>query len=416
MTDPERTEVSLWEDVNGENATRVTRMEAAAWIAVTKFGCTLEGGFVRDWVVGGYTMLPNPALKKSEWVTDADRGALVEDLVPADLDLHLPKAKEFNIQSLITEYQKIGLEVSYFNADGWRYVVIVDRYTDTGPFTLDLIEPHVAVTHDRLDFDVSNLSCRAGYTNSLGMRVIHPKLDLDVIVKHILEKKFIVCRHDNLNVREKKMVEVRGWKKIRENENFEYVPNRGHTAGASFDSIFPSSGLWKKIQTALNVVNGTVTKVEVISNKNLDDLYEALKAQIARENGGNPNEMKLFHGTKEQDAIVGIPECSFDNRFFSTGIFGKGAYFADDVTKCHHYNRRKNTNERVVFYSKVIMGKINDVGLAPSTSTHSKTTAPPPGYHSITGKYKQSYGAFNEYIVYRYGQAIPLARVYYTAP
>ena len=86
-------------------------------------------------------------------------------------------------------------------------------------------------------------------------------------------------------------------------------------------------------------------------------------------------------------AIDGIPECSFDNRFFSTGIFGKGAYFADDVTKCHQYNQAEDSKERVVFYSKVIMGNINDVGLAPNT--HTKTTAPPPGYHSITGKYKQ---------------------------
>ena len=291
VTDTERTELSLWEDVNGENATRETRMEAAAWIAVTKFGCTLEGGFVRDWVVGGYTMTPDPAIKKSQWVNS--HGELVKDLVPADLDLHLPKAKEFNIQLLMTEYQKIGLEVTYQTGDGWRYVVIMDKYTDTGPFTLDLIEPHVAVTHDQLEFDVSNLSCHAGYTNCLGMRVIHPKLNLDVIVKHILEKKYVVCRHDNLDVRQQKMVQIRGWKKIRESE---YVPNRGEKAGPTFALLKPDSELWKKIQNAVNVVRGRVTKVQVISNKNLNDLYEALKAQIARENGGKPNELKLFHG------------------------------------------------------------------------------------------------------------------------
>jgi hypothetical protein len=39
-----------------------------------------------------------------------------------------------------------------------------------GPFTADLIEPHVVLTHDMIDFDVSNLFVQAGYLNDLGER------------------------------------------------------------------------------------------------------------------------------------------------------------------------------------------------------------------------------------------------------
>ncbi|CAF4627520.1 unnamed protein product, partial [Rotaria magnacalcarata] len=33
-------------------------MEVVAWIAVCLFSCKLEGGFVRDWVIGNYTARP----------------------------------------------------------------------------------------------------------------------------------------------------------------------------------------------------------------------------------------------------------------------------------------------------------------------------------------------------------------------
>ncbi len=52
ITDNQRTLVDLYKGVKSTKATRETRMEVVAWIAVCKFQCKLEGGFVRDWVVG----------------------------------------------------------------------------------------------------------------------------------------------------------------------------------------------------------------------------------------------------------------------------------------------------------------------------------------------------------------------------
>ena len=58
ITDSKRTSIELWKGLKGSNATRETRMEVVAWIATCKFDCRLEGGFVRDWIVGNYTNLP----------------------------------------------------------------------------------------------------------------------------------------------------------------------------------------------------------------------------------------------------------------------------------------------------------------------------------------------------------------------
>ena len=58
VTDSKRTSIDLYNGVKGSKATRETRMEVVAWIAVCKFDCKLEGGFVRDWIVGNYTQRP----------------------------------------------------------------------------------------------------------------------------------------------------------------------------------------------------------------------------------------------------------------------------------------------------------------------------------------------------------------------
>ncbi|CAF1071693.1 unnamed protein product [Rotaria sp. Silwood1] len=67
ITDTKRTSIDLYKSVKGPNATRETRMEVVAWIAVCKFSCKVEGGFIRDWVVGVYTSRPaDSSLKPKE--------------------------------------------------------------------------------------------------------------------------------------------------------------------------------------------------------------------------------------------------------------------------------------------------------------------------------------------------------------
>jgi len=86
---------------------------------------------------------------------------------------------------------------------------------------------------------------------------------------------------------------------------------------------------------------------------------------------------------------------------------GRGAYFADNPQKSHDYTSSDSSNKpRVMYYTKVVLGK-------PCTLTAANTSlvAAPKGYHSVIGKHS----ALTEYIIYRYGQALPYLKITYTA-
>ncbi|CAF3639341.1 unnamed protein product [Rotaria sp. Silwood1] len=84
-----------------------------------------------------------------------------------------------------------------------------------------------------------------------------------------------------------------------------------------------------------------------------------------------------------------------------------GAYFADDPAKSHQYTVTDlNDDTRVIYYTKVVLGNVSHQS-APSTEL---VSAPLP-YHSVVGKLN----GFTEYIVYRYGQALPYLKITYTA-
>jgi hypothetical protein len=84
---------------------------------------------------------------------------------------------------------------------------------------------------------------------------------------------------------------------------------------------------------------------------------------------------------------------------------GHGAYFADDPRKSHGYTHPDPTNQtRVIFYAKVLLG-------IPSiqTTNNAALTSAPVDCHSVQG----SGGEYEEYIVYRYGQALPYIKITY---
>lgn len=65
----------------------------------------------------------------------------------------------------------------------------MDEDTATGPFTMDLIEPHAVIAYDSIDFDVNCLYCKKGFTKELGMKVDlrDPPINFDLkdIINHI---------------------------------------------------------------------------------------------------------------------------------------------------------------------------------------------------------------------------------------
>lgn len=334
ITDPERTSVDIWKSLKGPLATRETRMEVVASLAVCQFHCRLEGGFVRDWVVGGFSSRPNN-VPPDQWLTQTPTGipVLNREVVPADLDCHLPQSKIFDIEAFIDALYNYGITASSTRQD-WRYVLVVDKNAKTGPFTLDLIEPHIALTHDRIDFDVSNLSLERGYTKDLGMRVditggSYP-IQLETIVENIRDKNFQVLRpidgengpNTSGTVAERiEKMKSRGWTQI--GTPLSFIPDPPATYSAALVPYPSSTVLYQDIVNQMNKISGAhVISIEQIKNPNIEALYEYMKRTIAKECPGNdPNERELFHGTSGE-AIEGIVTRGFDDRYFSQ----KGAW------------------------------------------------------------------------------------------
>ncbi|CAF3065283.1 unnamed protein product [Rotaria sp. Silwood2] len=292
--------------------------------------------------------------------------------------------------------------------EDWRYVLLIDEDAPTGPFTVDLIEPHVALTHDRIDFDVNNLSLEKGYTHELGMRVdIQQRpylIELETIVDNIKNKKLQVLRpvDPTLEMRIDKMISVRGWTQL--GQSFLVIPNPDSKYWSVLVHLASSDRLYKDVEQQMNNIGYQVNiiSIEQIKNPLLEDQYEALKKIIAKQcSGFDPNERELFHGTSGE-GIDGIRDNGFDDRYFS-----HGAYFADDPAKSHQYTATDlNDDTRVIYYTKVVLGNVSHQSV-PSTEL---VSAPLP-YHSVVG----TLNGFTEYIVYRYGQALPYLKITYTA-
>jgi hypothetical protein len=332
ITDSKRTLIDLYNGVKGSKATRESRMEVVAWIAICKFDCKLEGGFVRDWVIGNYTSKPNS--NPNSWIQYVSNYKnepipyIIKEVVPGDLDCHLPSHQYFDIDKFQDELFKFDIKCKVFR-ENWRYVILIDEDTRTGPFTMDLIEPHVALTHDRIDFDVNNLSLEKDFTRDLGMRVdIQQKpyfIELETIVDNIKNKRFQVLRPIDKQVKERidKMTIIRGWKQF--GEPFLVIPEPPAKYYALLVPLPSTTDLYKILTQQMKTISSSVQilSIEQVKNPYLEDSYEAMKKIIAKQcQGFNPNERTLFHGTKEA-GINGITQDGFDDRFFNpSGAWG----------------------------------------------------------------------------------------------
>ncbi|CAF1050566.1 unnamed protein product [Rotaria sp. Silwood1] len=335
ITDNNRTIIDLYKGVKGPNATRETRMEVVAWIAVCKFSCKLEGGFVRDWIVGNDISRPaNPLPSPKHWIEYIHSIPYInKEVVPGDLDCHLPTHAMFDIEKFQDELHKYDITCQVFR-ENWRYVLLIDENAPTGPFTMDLIEPHVALTHDRIDFDVNNLSLEKYYTHELGMRIdIQQRpylIELETIVDNIKNKRFQVLRPLDYNLEQRidKMVNIRHWTQL--GHPFSVVPNPDPKYWSVLVRLPSSDKLYKDVEAQIRNIGNTVTiiSIEQIKNPLLEDQYEALKKIIAKQcSGFDPNERELFHGTSGE-GIDGIRDNGFDDRYFSKdGNWGK--YFVN---------------------------------------------------------------------------------------
>ncbi|CAF4058756.1 unnamed protein product, partial [Adineta steineri] len=273
---------------------------------------------------------------------------------------------------------------------------------------------HVALTHDRIDFDVNNLSLEKDYTHELGMRVdIQQRpysIEIETIVDNIKNKRFQILRPIDhfLIERIDKMVNIRQWTQL--GEPFLVVPNPNSKYPAVLVPLPSSSKLYQDLKTQMQKISTAIQilSIEQVKNPLLEESYESMKSIIARQcTSVNPNERYLFHGTKGP-GIDGIRDDGFDDRYYNaSGNWGHGAYFADDPNKSHGYTSADTTDQtRVMYYNKVLLGIESQ-----QTAPNQKLVSAPIGFHSVVG----TLNGFNEYIVYRYGQALPYFKIIYKA-
>lgn len=446
VTDSKRTQIDLWDGLQGPKSTRETRMEVVAWIAICTFNCRLEGGFVRDWIVGHYVHRPKankqPLEKWLSFRTNPEKvqiPAIDKEIVPADLDCHLPVFSYFDIDRFLDLMHKYQIECRVIRED-WRYILLLDEHSKTGPFTMDLIEPHVALTHDRIDLDVSNLSVEKDYTKEIGMRVDTEQapysIDLEEIIEHIHEKKFRVLRpiDQELSERIEKMTKIRGWTMIE--PPMHVIPKPPKKYRVVLVPLPKSFDLYKEIVKRIRaaIPNVNIIKIEELRNPGLEALYYGMKGLIeSQSRDSNVNERDLFHGTKG-NAIDGIKTYGYDDRYSGSTtshggdwgecimemrsyshfiVFfcdtGHGLYFADNPGAHVHGHTAPHDQDqtRVMFYNKVILGRIYEMN-----KIDPNLKAAPVGFHSVHGTHAGRPDD-DEYIIYRYGQALPYLKITY---
>ncbi|CAF3667793.1 unnamed protein product [Rotaria socialis] len=437
---------------------REARMMAVAWIMVCKFDCKLYGGFVRDWIVGQYLERPNN-ITADNWILFNDSTAhLHPEIVPADLDCYLPTHGLYDIDEILNELAKLQMVVNV-HRDQWRYLLLVDQNVKTGPFTIDLITPHIGINkYDRIDFDVNNLFVEKDCTKHLGMRVdiTYPpySITLEKIVDNIQKKRFYLLAGDDnkpcatvIEERMNKMI-TRGWKQIDETLP-PVVPNPGPPSNIELTPVPKTSPVYQKIFEKMKLTFGgndlKIISIEQIKNAELESIYEQAKKVIQKQTGlPDGNQMTLFHGAKgitisNEDnysriqlkpkykrikSLIepGILKLKFTlNRqvklffVYNSGlpqrtlsfILGKGAYFSENPKLQHGRTFPDDDNERVMFQVKVLLGN------AQSLSRHKiNLNSVPENYHSVHGIFPQLPDS-DEFIIYRYGQALPHLKITY---
>jgi hypothetical protein len=183
-----------------------------------------------------------------------------------------------------------------------------------------------------------------------------------------------------------------------------------------------------EVERILRALDCRLVRLEEIRNEGCISVYETMRSAIGNEaareggkNGANENSFLLFHGTDSIYGAEGITRSGFDNRYFNLeGKFGAGTYLADDLAKSHSYTRIiPEMGGRVIFICNALLGNIEELH---DLKERVARAGPKPGFQSVhwnglhrtRTKLKESTsGFYDEYIVYRYGQAIPRLKITY---
>jgi hypothetical protein len=423
IADAERSDAELLESALGASATRESRMEVLTWLALNRFHCKVSGGFLRDWVVPGRRT--NPGGAPRSWLQfDAKTGVIdmASGLAPKDIDLHLPYDHDFDLAKFRNVLARFGITIDVAQRQPWRYVLAC--CVESGPFAVDLIEPHVAATLTDVDADVNALYAVGGQPSALGFKVNleAPPLNLSVddVVEDILKQRMTQVRHLEHGMQDRiTKMRGRGWtvQTIDGPNDAAFVPNAGESAAATIVNVPRGDPVFVKLSAEFGAHGRTVVQVQRVSNFHLEERYrmQAVSVKLAiqqRTNSRAPvpdselHEMMLFHGTKGA-GIDGIARAGFMRELISGVWFGHGFYFAKDIRVSLNYVQAGS--EACMYMCRVMLGRSQTL----NGKQEPAPTKPAVGHHSIIGLDANKWPGYAEYVVFEPSQALPLYRIFF---
>lgn len=174
------------------------------------------------------------------------------------------------------------------------------------------------------------------------------------------------------------------------------------------------SNLFKDINNGIPTAN--IKRIERIQNKQLYKQYNFQKNHLddLNKNSVKSNELELFHGTRNTDPtnIYQNVQNSFDFKFSSGGMWGRGSYFAVNSKYSHGYAWNiPNTDEKQMFLATVLIG---DTISLPSDKN---ITMPPPRQQNPGLRHDSVQGLTGGsviYIVYQDHRSYPRYLITYT--
>lgn len=172
---------------------------------------------------------------------------------------------------------------------------------------------------------------------------------------------------------------------------------------------------WRSVEDRFNSggFGASIRRIQRVQHPDLWKRYAAERAAIARENGGDPNELcDLKHGSGQTDPGVLVDsDCGVDQRYVANWcMYGRGSYFAEDAAYSDHgYVYKTAGGTKQMFLCRVTAGKVDQ--RIQSTTVEQNLRHPLPGHHSVRGPVR---GQMQAYIVYQLYRAYPEYLIEYT--
>lgn len=179
------------------------------------------------------------------------------------------------------------------------------------------------------------------------------------------------------------------------------------------------SSEWNEVDTLfhLTLKASQITKLERIQNKWLWEKFAFAKQRLgAKNNGGQVNEMKLFHGTSTTDPKkIYKSEQGFDFRYSSQGLWGTGSYFAVNASYSDKYAYQSKLSTKEIILARVLIGDAchcapdRSLKMPPLKACKATGVFENERYDSVTGHRNGS----DIYVIYDHEKAYPTYLITY---